>query len=383
MLNKSNTYQVIAKTIYWSTTIFTIVFFVLSLSMNLRTQGNTLTKFMFGVFIGIFVSKILMLVLLLISDAFLYVMQWIQRDKHTDFHLHRRQFLYQGLFYISSLPVFGFIYGMLKNKYNYQIHKQEIFFEDLPASFDGLTIVQVSDIHSGSLDDTSAVAKGVEMINALKPDLFLFTGDLVNNYAYEIEPFLDIFSKIQAKLGQYAVLGNHDFSDYVTYNSKDEKRKNLEDLVSHIAKLNWKLLRNEHVILKSSQKEQIALIGIDNWGARMSFARYGNMSKAYQGTESIPFKILMSHDPSHFEAEVTQKYTDVNLTLSGHTHGMQFGIDTAWFKFSPVQFVYRFWAGLYQVGKQFIYVNRGFGFLAYPGRVGILPEITQIILRKK
>jgi predicted MPP superfamily phosphohydrolase len=252
--------------------------------------------------------------------------------------------------------------------------------KDLPDEFKGLRIIQISDIHSGSFDDPDAVKEGVDAIMNEKPDLILFTGDLVNDRAIEIEPYLNVFNQLKAPMGVFSVLGNHDYGDYFRWPSEEDKKLNLEQLKKHHAEMGWRLLVNEHVILERNQK-QIALIGIENWGAR-GFTKYGDMKKAVAGLENsnVPVKILLSHDPSHWKAEVRKDYRDIALTLSGHTHGMQFGIDIPGFKWSPVQYVYKQWAGLYQEENQYLYVNRGFGFIGYQGRLGVLPEITMIVL---
>jgi predicted MPP superfamily phosphohydrolase len=252
-------------------------------------------------------------------------------------------------------------------------------FDNLPANFKGLTIVHISDIHSGSLENHSAVAAGVDMINKQKPDMVLFTGDLVNNKADEMDLLQSIFAKIQAPLGVYSTLGNHDYGDYVAWPSTEAKVANLDSLKKVHANMGWRLLMNEHVVLEKGN-DKIALLGIENWGAKGRFPKYGRMQDAYPGTENIPFKILMSHDPSHWDAQVRTDYPDISLMLSGHTHGMQFGLENPFFKWSPVQWMYRQWAGLYEEGNQKLYVNRGFGFIGYPGRVGIMPEITVIKL---
>jgi predicted MPP superfamily phosphohydrolase len=242
-----------------------------------------------------------------------------------------------------------------------------------------LKIVQISDIHSGSLDDHAAVEKGIQKILNLQPDIIFFTGDLVNNSASEMEDKISLFSAIKAPMGVYSIFGNHDYGDYVQWPSAEAKKENLEKLKKVHADLGWKLLLNENIAIEKNG-EQIALIGIENWGARANFSKYGNLKKAYQGAEPHPFKILLSHDPSHWEAEVCKDFTDIDLMLSGHTHGMQFGVEIPGFRWSPVQYVYRQWGGLYKKSNQHLYVNRGFGFLGYPGRVGILPEITYIEL---
>ncbi|HOZ84059.1 MAG TPA: metallophosphoesterase [Niabella sp.] len=267
-----------------------------------------------------------------------------------------------------------FIYG-LTNKYNYQIKQMKLSFENLPASFKGLKIIQISDIHSGSFTNYKAVNKGVDMILNQKPDIILFTGDLVNNKSDEVGEYQKIFSRLKAPMGVYSTLGNHDYGDYDRWPSPEAKAKNLEKLKSIHTDMGWRLMLDEHLPLEKNG-ETIGLIGVQNISGRGRFHSYGDLSKAMQGAEHYPFKILMSHDPSHWDMEVNKEYQDIDLTLSGHTHGMQFGVEIPGFRWSPVEYVYKQWAGLYEQGKQKLYVNRGYGFIGYPGRVGMLPEIT-------
>ncbi|HET6769392.1 MAG TPA: metallophosphoesterase, partial [Chitinophagaceae bacterium] len=275
-----------------------------------------------------------------------------------------------GLF--GSL-VFGFA-----NKYNYQLRRLQLSFERLPAAFKGLKVVHISDIHSGSFTDKRAVSKGVEKILSEKPDLILFTGDLVNDRSHEMDDFMDIFGALKAPMGVYSILGNHDYGDYTQWNSPEEKQANLERLKKVHADLGWRLMLDENTQLERNG-ERIALLGVQNISGK-SFRSYGDLSKAYDGVDDSHFKILMSHDPSHWDAEVRKNYPGIDLMLAGHTHGFQFGIEIPGFKWSPVQYVYKQWAGHYVEGSQQLYINRGFGFIGYPGRVGILPEITIIEL---
>ena len=268
--------------------------------------------------------------------------------------------------------MFGF-----KNKYNYQVKKIKLKFDNLPLAFKGLKIVQISDIHSGSFQDKMAVEAGIKKVLQQNADLILFTGDLVNDRHDEMLDYIDIFSTVKAPMGVYSTLGNHDYGDYVSWDSDEAKKENLDKLKAIHAQMGWKLMMNEHVTFNRNG-EEIALLGIENWGAKGHFPKYGSMEKAYKGADKYPFKILMSHDPSHWDAEVKVKYPDIDLMLAGHTHGMQFGIENPYFKWSPVQWMYHQWAGLYEDGKQKLYVNRGYGFIGYPGRVGIMPEITVI-----
>jgi predicted MPP superfamily phosphohydrolase len=292
----------------------------------------------------------------------------------------RSVFLKRTALLLGGAMLGGIMYGV-KNRYNYQVRRIKLSFKNLPAAFKGMKIVQISDIHSGSFDSHASVSRGVQMVIDEQPDLVFFTGDLVNNKADEIQPYTDIFSKIVAPLGVYSTLGNHDYGDYVQWDSAQAKVKNLDWLKETHGKMGWRLLMNEHVVLEKGE-DKIALVGIENWGAKAGFPKYGKMDQAYKGLpeKNIPFKILLSHDPSHWDAQVRTEYRDIDLTLSGHTHGMQLGIEIPGFKWSPVKYIYKKWAGLYQEGEQYLYVNRGFGFLGYPGRLGILPEITVIEL---
>lgn len=272
----------------------------------------------------------------------------------------------------------SFIYG-LSNKYNYQIKRIQLHFDNLPQPFKGLKIVQISDIHCGSFTNYKAVNRGVDLILNEKPDIILFTGDLVNNRSDEVGAYKNIFSRLSAPLGVFSILGNHDYGDYERWESATAKAQNLENLKKIQAEMGWRLLLDEHVPIQKDGAT-IGLIGVQNISGKSNFHSYGDLAKAIKGAEQYPFKILMSHDPSHWDKEVNTIYTDIDLTLSGHTHGMQFGVEVPGFRWSPVQYVYKQWAGLYEHRHQKLYVNRGYGFIGYPGRVGILPEITVIEL---
>ena len=279
---------------------------------------------------------------------------------------------------LSSTLFFSLLYGF-GNKYNYKLVKKKISLNGLPLAFKGFKIIHISDIHSGSLKDKAAVLKGIELIEKQNADIVLFTGDLVNDRATEMHDWMDVFGKIKAPHGVYSTLGNHDYGDYVKWDTLEEKKQNLEALKQVHHNLGWRLLMNENISIEKSG-EKIKIVGIENWGAKARFPKYGKMDLAMQGVSKEDVAILLSHDPSHWEAEVIPKYSHIQLTLSGHTHGMQFGLENPYFKWSPVQWVYKQWAGIYDNKDQQLYVNRGFGFLGYPGRVGILPEITLIEL---
>jgi predicted MPP superfamily phosphohydrolase len=277
------------------------------------------------------------------------------------------------------LTILIFIYGMVRGKYAYRVIKHTLFFDDLPENFEGFTITQISDVHAGSFNNPKAIKRGIELINAQKSDLFVFTGDLVNNKASEIVPWMPDFSRIKAPYGQFSVLGNHDYGDYVKWESEENKRANLQQLKTYHAEMGYRLLLDEHVeIYKNGQK--IILAGVENWG--LGFGERGDLQKALRNVSPSDFKILLSHDPSHWEAQVKQNPSKIQLTLAGHTHGMQFGIEAFGIKWSPVKYRYAHWAGVKSENGRYLNINRGFGFLGFSGRIGIWPEVTVIELRK-
>ena len=281
---------------------------------------------------------------------------------------------------IAAIVFFSFVYGSYKGKYRYKLHRHVLYFDDLPAAFDGFTITQISDIHSGSFGNKNAIQKGIDLINKQKSDLFLFTGDLVNNLAQEILPWKELFRQINAPFGQFSVLGNHDYGDYVAWPSREAKVQNMHNLIQYQRDMGFRLMLDEHVTIEKDG-EKIVLIGIQNWGH--GFSQYGDLNKALQGVEDGTFRILMSHDPSHFEHEVKDHDQKIHLTLSGHTHGMQMGFELFGWKWSPVKWRYPRWAGLYSANDRYLHINRGFGYLGFSGRVGIWPEVTVIELRRK
>lgn len=369
-------------TSYWIISIAALVILFILPLLHLDNYSKGVRSTVFAIIIGLFLAKLIAAVFFLVDDIRRGI-QWLvgklffsntEGEQIEEERISRSLFLsWLGLAVGGSL-FSSLLYGF-SNKYNYKVKKIKLNYSNLPASFKGLRVVQISDIHSGSFTDKSAVQKGVDKVLQLKPDLILFTGDLVNNKSDEMQDYMDVFKQVKAPMGVYSTLGNHDYGDYVSWPSKEAKKQNLEHLKQIHAQLGWRLLMNENVLLERNG-EQIAVIGIENWSAKARFPKYGDLSKAYAGTQPIPFKILMSHDPSHWDAEVRPKYGDIDLMLAGHTHGMQFGVEIPWLKWSPVQYVYKQWAGLYEEGRQKLYVNRGFGFIGYPGRVGILPEIT-------
>jgi len=281
---------------------------------------------------------------------------------------------------VAAIPFIGFLYGLTHGRHDYRVHKETLYFNNLPAAFDGFTLTQLSDIHSGSFISRKGVEKGIAMVNAQKSDVILFTGDLVNNEASEMDPWIETFAKLTAPMGKYSVLGNHDYGDYMRWENEGLKHANLNRLKEVHAGMGFRLLLNESLSIEKDG-ERISLVGVENWG-KGGFHKYGDLDRALANVPADAFKILMSHDPSHWDAIVLGHSTPVNITLSGHTHGAQFGIELFGFKWSPIKYVYDQWAGLYQKSGKYLYVNRGFGFLGLKGRVGIWPEITVITLKK-
>lgn len=371
---------------YWTLSIAIIILFIFLPFLNTDRWPKNLRNYIFVTIVGFFFAKLVASLVFLIDDL-RRAMQWAvakmffrntEGESQVSEGISRSVFLSWLGLGIGGTLITSLVYGFT-NKYNYQIRKVPLNFPNLPTAFRGLKIVQISDIHSGSFDNKAAVEKGVQMILDLKPDLILFTGDMVNDLATEMHSYTDVFSRLRAPMGVFSTLGNHDYGDYIQWPNMEVRNQNIEDLKKLQAAMGWRLLMNEHVVLEKEGQE-IALIGIENWSAKKRFPKHGKMWEAYPGAEKYPFKILMSHDPSHWEGQVITHYPAVDLMLSGHTHGMQFGVDIPGFKWSPVQYMYKQWAGLYEQVQQKLYVNRGFGFIGYPGRVGVLPEITVIEL---
>jgi len=378
--------RAIIFTAYWALSIAIIIFFILLPLLNTDRWPKNLRNYIFVTIIGFFFAKVLASVFFLVDDL-RRLIQWAvakiffrntEGESEVSEGISRSAFLSWLGIGVGGTLITSLIYGF-SNKYNYQIRHIPLAYSNLPPAFKGLKIVQISDVHSGSFDNKKAVERGVQKILDLKPDLILFTGDLINDRATEMHGYEEVFARLKAPMGVFSTLGNHDYGDYVKWPTEEARDQNIEDLKKIQAGMGWRLLMNEHVVLEKDGQE-IALIGIENWSAKARFPRHGKMWEAYPGAEKYPFKILMSHDPSHWDAEVRTKYGDIDLTLAGHTHGMQFGIEIPGFRWSPVKYVYDEWAGLYESGKQKLYVNRGFGFIGYPGRVGILPEITLLEL---
>ncbi|MFV0566468.1 MAG: metallophosphoesterase [Flavobacteriaceae bacterium] len=373
--------------LYWAVSALVVGNFIYQYYGFNRAEGfNQAHAYAFGFLVAILVPKMVM-VLIMFGEDIVRVPQAIYRffaegkAAHGHYFASRRQFISKVALGLAAVPFASIIYGIYKGKYNFKVLKYTLTFEDLPQAFDGYKITQISDIHSGSFDDKKKVAYAIDLINEQQSDVILFTGDMVNNKSEEMLPYVDMFSKLEAADGKYSVLGNHDYGDYAVWPSDEAQRQNLEDLKTIQKTMGFDLLLNESRFLKKGG-DRIALVGVENWGTG-GFKQAGDLKKAAQNIDKTDFKVLMSHDPTHWEKKVINDDYHYHLTLSGHTHGMQFGIEIpGWFKWSPVKWRYKYWAGIYKQMGQYINVNRGFGYLAFPGRVGIWPEITVIELKK-
>jgi uncharacterized protein len=382
--------QVLTNRIYWGISIFSFAFIIFSV----LTWSNPLfSKFIYLyafclIFIVVF-SKLVGSLFLLVDDiqrlfrwsAKFFTLGISAGSAPSGEGISRAKFLSYTALAVSIVPFTTMIYGMVKTAFDFKVRRKKVVLSNLPASFEGLKIVQISDIHSGSFYSGDAFQKAVDIIMEQKPDIIFFTGDLVNDMSSEAEPHIPIWKQLSAPLGIFSILGNHDYGDYVVWESPEAKKANLDRLKEIHQEMGWDLLLNEHRILEKNG-EQIGLLGVENWGGALRFPRLGDIPLAKKGMPDVPVKLLLSHDPSHWEAQVRKDHKDIDVTFSGHTHGFQFGIEIPGFKWSPSQYVYRQWAGLYSADNQHIYVNRGLGFLGYLGRVGIKPEITVMELSR-
>lgn len=374
--------------IYWSFTVIPFIAILWYYYGDPYKYGSNLRNMVLtGVFMTYF-SKVFAIIFVLIDDlqrGVRWVVEFFQHQKSPTTPVEaggipRSEFLAKSAVIAATIPFVAMSYGIISGAHDYRIRRKTIYLPKLPKSFDGIRIGQISDIHSGSFFNKTAVKGGVEMFLKEKPDLIFFTGDLVNNQTSEVNDYFDVFNKLRAPLGVYSVTGNHDYGDYVSWSSASAKQKNFLDLVDAHKHLGFDLLMNENRILEQGG-EKLAIMGIENWGAGR-FAKYGKIEQAHQGINEAAVKLLLSHDPSHWDAQVRPHFPDIDVAFAGHTHGFQFGIEIGDFKWSPSQYVYKQWAGLYQEGDQYLYVNRGFGYLGYPGRVGIPPELTIIELKR-
>lgn len=365
----------------WLLLVITIVLLFSYLGSG-KLSTNPLITFFIGTSFIFMITKIIIAFVLIIEDVYRFIrfsLKSIQKKELSKENIDsRRKFVATIAYGIAAVPFLSLFYGIAYGKYDFRIHKQKLRSSRLPANFKGLRIVQLSDIHIGSFDNKTEVQKGFDMVQELNPDLLLFTGDFVNNLAEELEGYEEILTNLSAKYGKFSILGNHDYGEYMSWESEEAKDANFKKLERIQKEMGFTLLKNEHARIEI-EGESIELVGVENWG-KPPFPQYGDLDKALKGTIETNFKILMSHDPDHWEAKTLKHSAFIDLTLSGHTHGTQMGIEIPGFRWSPAQYRYDRWAGRYEEGNQVLYVNRGFGYLGYPGRVGIWPEITLIEL---
>ncbi|MEY3500500.1 MAG: hypothetical protein RL308_2169 [Bacteroidota bacterium] len=371
---------------YQIISFFLLIFIVYSFMQFDRSVGQTKqTMYTMGLLLLVYIPKVVMTLVLMGEDIFRIgagtVNYFSNYDSEIDFLASRRKFVSQIGLGLAAVPFLSLIYAVTKGKYNYKVIKQQIFYPDLPDAFDGFTITQISDVHSGSFDNPDKINYAIDLVNEQNSDMILFTGDIVNTDAKEMHPWIETFNRIKKhEYGKFSVLGNHDYGEYIEWPTEQDKIDNFEAIKDLYGQIDFKLLLNEHTFIQKGE-DKIALVGVENWGN--NFKKVGDINLASANLTKDDFKILMSHDPSHWEYEVKNHDKHFHLTLSGHTHGMQFGIEIPGFiKWSLAQYVYKQWAGLYENKGRYVYVNRGFGFHAYPGRVGIMPEITVIELKK-
>ncbi len=372
-------YQVVLNIIYWAIPIILLGLIIGTLYTSPDPRKSKVLMWAGSILFGVVIAKISWLAFMIIDDVVRLLR--FSGDKisssPTAKTISRSDFIVTAGALVAGTLFSGLVYGIVRGAHNYQVTTRTLKLKNLPNAFKGFKIVQISDVHCGSFWNKDAVNKGIDLILEQKPDAIFFTGDLVNNSADEFEGYKEMFGRLKAEHGVYSVLGNHDYGDYVSWPDKSglTKEKNLENLKKHHRDMGWNLLMNENKVIEKEGAE-LGILGVENWSAHARFPKYGSLKLAHRGVENIENKLLLSHDPSHWRAEVLADYPDIDAMFSGHTHGMQFGIDTSFYKWSPVKYQYPEWADLYQEEGKYLYVNRGFGYLGYPGRVGFLPEIT-------
>ncbi len=372
--------------VIFAAVVIWIALVLFNVNTNPEFKNYKTTYYLVGVTMLFYLPKVVFSLFIFSDDILLLFRNIIGYFTPTDTsssgeNISRLKFLYQLGIGAATIPFIGTAYGMIKGRYDFGVKNIPVKLPNLPASFEGLTMVQLSDLHLGSFfNDKEPVAKAFQMVKDLNPDILVVTGDWVNNFAHEAEGWIEEFKSLPAHMAKLAIVGNHDYGDYSQWPSADKKRQNFDRLLEIHKEMGFQSLMNENVVFDKNG-DKLAVIGVENWGVK-PFPQHGDLAKAKQGTEGVPVKILLSHDPSHFEEVVTKGHPDIDLTLSGHTHGAQFGVELGNIKWSPVKYKYPRWAGLYEVAHQKLYVNRGFGYLAFPGRIGMPPEITYFTFNK-
>ncbi len=381
--------QRIWNIIYWSISALTLGIIFAGQFVDWHEWPKPIRTYSFALVVIIYMTKVIISLFLVVDDVFrlfrlIYAwagVQFMHKDATEAFRISRLNFLVKTGFVIAAIPFVSLLYGMVGGAWNFRVRKVAMKFPNLPDAFHGLKVIQISDLHTGSYMGTNHLSTAVDLILKENADIIFFTGDLVNDLHTEALEFREVLSRLKAPMGVYSILGNHDYGDYYKWPDAISKEENLQKLKNFHGEVGWNLMLNEHTYLER-EGQKIGLIGVENYSGHRNFSRYGDMKMATANYEVQPFNILLSHDPSHWDAQIRNEYKYVDLTLSGHTHGFQFGIEIPGFKWSPVQYVYKQWADLYKEENQFLYVNRGLGFIGYPGRVGILPEITLFEFKK-
>jgi predicted MPP superfamily phosphohydrolase len=372
-----------ANVLYWAIPIGLFIAIILLNRSSENGVRNPASMWLSTALIGIVITKFVWLGFVLLDDVVRLGKLTTNAIKGNDVNgISRSEFIVTSGFLVAGSLFGGLIYGIAKGAHRYRVLKRKVTIKGLPKAFNGFKIAQISDVHAGSFWDKEAVKKGIDLIMEQAPDAIFFTGDLVNNKAEEFDEYQPIFGKLKAPSGIYSVLGNHDYGDYVQWPDTNgvTKEQNLEKLKSHHQSMGWNLLLNDSKVVEK-EGEKLAILGVENWSAHRRFPKYGNLEKAYASAPKGATKLLLSHDPSHWRAEVLKKFNDIAIQFAGHTHGMQFGIDSKYYRWSPVKYQYKEWVDLYKEGENHLYVNRGFGYLGYPGRLGFYPEITLVELQ--
>lgn len=383
--NLSEGWKLSVRLLFWLPTVLSVLIMLFWTFGDPYSLGPGFRNWAVTGIVGVYLSKFFAVIILLVDDVQRGIRWMVENFRREDKSLPgetitRSEFLSKTALIAAAIPFGTMAYGIISGAHDYRIKRVTLRLPNLPQSFDGIKIGHISDIHSGSFFNKTAVKGGVEMLMSEKPDAIFFTGDLVNNETEEVKDYINIFDKLKAPLGVYSVTGNHDYGDYKKWTSAEAKQKNFNDLITAHKQMNFDLLMNENRFLQMGA-DKIAIMGIENWGGR-GFAKYGKLDEAHRGTDEAAVKLLLSHDPSHWDAQVRKEYQDIDLMFSGHTHGFQFGVEIGDFKWSPSQYAYKQWAGLYTEGNQHLYVNRGFGYLGYPGRIGMPPELTILELKR-
>jgi predicted MPP superfamily phosphohydrolase len=384
----SSTRKRLWKVVYWLPTLIGVALLLLYFVFQDPTEKKAIQlSFIITYVFGVFLAKLFATLILFLEDVKRGLMLLIQTFRKkpqpksaSQNSISRSEFMSKAALLAATIPVTTMSFGILSGAHDYQVRRKTIYLKNLPKAFDGIRIGQLSDIHSGSFFNKTAVKGGIELFLREKPDVIFFTGDLVNDEAAEVKSFIDIFNKIKAPLGTYSVTGNHDYGDYKTWKSEEAKNQNFADLIHAHKALGFDLLMNENRLI-TVNGQSIAVLGNENWGGG-NFIKKGDLRKAYHGVEDVPTKLLLSHDPSHWDAQVRSQFPDIDVMFAGHTHGFQFGVEVGDYQWSPSKYIYKQWGGLYQEVQQYLYVNRGFGYLGYPGRIGIAPEVTVIELKR-